>query len=184
MRFTPCLAAALLAAASLPAAAGTKSAPYAGVYAFNSCKYAGKDSLTLHPGGRYSFGWAAGTWRRDGKVIVIDWAIRGRKHDSTRFWRVRATLVTIATFYIAGYVAVFWGTLLATGIVGTLHQDVRLSRRRPDYAVFMAETPYFPLPTPRALRSIDRVGWLGLIVGVVVGLAVRRYHVELVSLFL
>jgi sterol desaturase/sphingolipid hydroxylase (fatty acid hydroxylase superfamily) len=45
-------------------------------------------------------------------LIIVDWAIRRRKHDSTRFWRVRATLVTIATFYIAGYVAVFWGTLL------------------------------------------------------------------------
>ncbi len=45
-------------------------------------------------------------------MIVIDWAIRGRKHSSTRFWRLRATLVTIATFYIAGYVAVLWGTLL------------------------------------------------------------------------
>jgi sterol desaturase/sphingolipid hydroxylase (fatty acid hydroxylase superfamily) len=45
-------------------------------------------------------------------LILIDWAIRGRKHDSTRFWRLRAALVTIATFYIAGYVAVFWGTLL------------------------------------------------------------------------
>ena len=45
-------------------------------------------------------------------LIIVDWAIRGRKHDSTRFWRVRATLVTIATFYIAGYVAVFWGTIL------------------------------------------------------------------------
>jgi sterol desaturase/sphingolipid hydroxylase (fatty acid hydroxylase superfamily) len=45
-------------------------------------------------------------------LILVDWAIRGRKHDSTRFWRLRATLVTIATFYIAGYVAVFWGTVL------------------------------------------------------------------------
>jgi sterol desaturase/sphingolipid hydroxylase (fatty acid hydroxylase superfamily) len=45
-------------------------------------------------------------------IIVIDWAIRGRKHDSTRFWRVRAVLVTISTFYIAGYVAVFWGAAL------------------------------------------------------------------------
>jgi len=44
-------------------------------------------------------------------LIVIDWAIRGRKHDSTRFWRVRATLVTVAIFYIAGYTAVFWGTV-------------------------------------------------------------------------
>jgi len=45
-------------------------------------------------------------------AIVIDWLIRGRQHDSTRFWRVRAAVVTIATFYLAGYVAVFWGTLL------------------------------------------------------------------------
>lgn len=45
-------------------------------------------------------------------AIAIDWLIRGRQHDSTRFWRVRATVVTVATFYIAGYVAVFWGTLL------------------------------------------------------------------------
>jgi len=45
-------------------------------------------------------------------TIVIDWAIRGRKHDSTRFWRLRATLVTIAIFYVAGYIAVFWAALL------------------------------------------------------------------------
>ena len=45
-------------------------------------------------------------------AIVLDWLIRGRQHDSTRFWRVRATLITVATFYIAGYVAVFWGTFL------------------------------------------------------------------------
>ena len=44
-------------------------------------------------------------------LIAIDWAKRGKRHDSTRFWRVRATLVTVATFYIAGYVAVFWATL-------------------------------------------------------------------------
>jgi sterol desaturase/sphingolipid hydroxylase (fatty acid hydroxylase superfamily) len=45
-------------------------------------------------------------------LILIDWAIRGKRHDSTRFWRLRATLVTIANFYLAGYFAVFWGTLL------------------------------------------------------------------------
>ena len=45
-------------------------------------------------------------------LILVDWAIRGRRHDSTRFWRLRATVVTIATFYIAGYVATFWATLL------------------------------------------------------------------------
>jgi sterol desaturase/sphingolipid hydroxylase (fatty acid hydroxylase superfamily) len=44
--------------------------------------------------------------------IAVDWAIRGRRHDSTRFWRVRATIVTVATFYLAGYTALFWGTVL------------------------------------------------------------------------
>ena len=45
-------------------------------------------------------------------LILVDWAIRGRKHASTRFWRLRATLVTIGTFYLAGYVAVLWGMML------------------------------------------------------------------------
>jgi len=45
-------------------------------------------------------------------AILIDRAIRGRRHDSTRFWRLRATLVTIAIFFLAGYVAVFWSNLL------------------------------------------------------------------------
>jgi sterol desaturase/sphingolipid hydroxylase (fatty acid hydroxylase superfamily) len=43
--------------------------------------------------------------------ILLDWAVRGRKHDSTRYWRLRATAVTVANFFIAGYVATFWGTL-------------------------------------------------------------------------
>jgi len=45
-------------------------------------------------------------------LIVFDWAVRGRRHASTRWWRLRATLVTIGIFYLAGYVAVFWSTLL------------------------------------------------------------------------
>ena len=45
-------------------------------------------------------------------IILVDWAIRGRKTAATHFWRIRATIVTIATFYLAGYAAVFWATLL------------------------------------------------------------------------
>jgi len=45
-------------------------------------------------------------------LIIFDWAIRGRQHGSTRLWRFRGTLVTIAIFYWAGWVAAFWGTLL------------------------------------------------------------------------
>jgi sterol desaturase/sphingolipid hydroxylase (fatty acid hydroxylase superfamily) len=49
-------------------------------------------------------------------LIALDWGIRGRKHDSTRFWRLRASLVTVAVFYIAGYSALFWG-----GVFGEYH---------------------------------------------------------------
>jgi sterol desaturase/sphingolipid hydroxylase (fatty acid hydroxylase superfamily) len=43
--------------------------------------------------------------------ILLDWAVRGHTHASTRFWRLRATAATVANFFIAGYVATFWGTL-------------------------------------------------------------------------
>ncbi|WP_354693402.1 sterol desaturase family protein [Elongatibacter sediminis] len=44
--------------------------------------------------------------------ILLDWAIRGRRHDSTPFWRIRATVMTIVSFCLAGYFSVMWGTLL------------------------------------------------------------------------
>lgn len=44
--------------------------------------------------------------------IIGDLALRGRRHDSTRFWRLRATLVTVGIFFLAGYVATLWGTAL------------------------------------------------------------------------
>lgn len=76
MRSTHILAAALLAASSSAAIAGSKSVPHAGIYAFNSCKHVTKDSLTLRPNGVYKFGWASGTWKKEGNVIVINWALR------------------------------------------------------------------------------------------------------------
>jgi len=44
--------------------------------------------------------------------LLLDWAIRGNRHDSTRFWRLRAVAVGLVTFFGAGYIAVFWGTVL------------------------------------------------------------------------
>ncbi len=44
--------------------------------------------------------------------ILLDWAVRGRKHGSTRFWRLRASIVTLVIFLISVYVATLWGTLL------------------------------------------------------------------------
>ncbi|MEM8814736.1 MAG: sterol desaturase family protein [Pseudomonadota bacterium] len=49
-------------------------------------------------------------------MILLDWLVGRKPHKSTRFWRLRASLVTVATFFIAGYAAVFWGSLL-----GDLH---------------------------------------------------------------
>jgi len=45
-------------------------------------------------------------------LIIIDWLFRGPRQTPSRYWRLRATAVTVATFFLAGYFAVFWGTLL------------------------------------------------------------------------
>lgn len=68
--------------------------PHAGVYAFNSCKYADANSLTLKPSGAYRFGWAAGTWKRAGDVIVIviNWAIHDKYKDKVRSGRKAGVL--------------------------------------------------------------------------------------------
>ena len=84
MRSTHILAAALLAVSSSVAIAGSKSVPHAGIYAFNSCKHVTKDSLTLRPNGVYKFGWASGTWKKDGNVIVINWALRDKYKSHVR----------------------------------------------------------------------------------------------------
>lgn len=52
--------------------------------------------------------------------LVLDLAIRGKRHDSTRFWRLRATAVTAANFFLAGYVAVFWSVFWGT-LLGDFH---------------------------------------------------------------
>jgi sterol desaturase/sphingolipid hydroxylase (fatty acid hydroxylase superfamily) len=44
--------------------------------------------------------------------ILLDLLWRSRRYETTRFWRARATLVTVAIFFFTGYVAAFWGTLL------------------------------------------------------------------------
>jgi len=43
--------------------------------------------------------------------LLLD-GIRRRPDPNGRFWRLRAGLVTLATFYLAGYVAIFWSTVL------------------------------------------------------------------------
>ena len=111
MRSTTILAAAMFAAASSAAGAATKPVPHAGAYAFNSCKYADANSVTLRPNGDYRFGIASGTWRKDGDIIVINWAIRkehlhqartGKKSGVLRYRLVRLKSGRLALRYAGG----------------------------------------------------------------------------------
>jgi sterol desaturase/sphingolipid hydroxylase (fatty acid hydroxylase superfamily) len=44
--------------------------------------------------------------------IALDLVWRSRRYSAARFWRIRATLVTIGIFFFTGYAAAFWGVLL------------------------------------------------------------------------
>lgn len=44
--------------------------------------------------------------------ILLDLIWRSRRYDRTRFWRIRALLVTVGIFFFSTYVATAWATLL------------------------------------------------------------------------
>jgi sterol desaturase/sphingolipid hydroxylase (fatty acid hydroxylase superfamily) len=44
--------------------------------------------------------------------LLLDFVWRHRRYETSRLWRLRAGLVTLAIFYFSTAVAVFWGTLL------------------------------------------------------------------------
>jgi sterol desaturase/sphingolipid hydroxylase (fatty acid hydroxylase superfamily) len=43
--------------------------------------------------------------------LLLDFIIQRRRYDKTRHWRLRGALVTVAIFFFAGEVAVFWGNI-------------------------------------------------------------------------
>lgn len=43
--------------------------------------------------------------------ILLDFVLRARKYERARWWRVRATLVTIAIFFFTGEIAYLWGSV-------------------------------------------------------------------------
>src|SRR5262245_50053058 len=45
--------------------------------------------------------------------LLLDLFWRDRVFITPKFWRGRASLVTIANFYLAGYVAMFWSWVFA-----------------------------------------------------------------------
>lgn len=44
--------------------------------------------------------------------MLLDLIYNSRSYEKPRFWRTRATLVTVAIFYFTGYAAEFWSWLL------------------------------------------------------------------------
>ena len=51
--------------------------------------------------------------------ILLDFVLRARKYDTARWWRVRATLVTVAIFFFTGEVAYLWGNLFGDCLLYT-----------------------------------------------------------------
>lgn len=43
--------------------------------------------------------------------ILLDFVLRARKYETARWWRLRATLVTVGIFFFTGEVAYLWGNL-------------------------------------------------------------------------
>jgi len=43
--------------------------------------------------------------------LLLDFVVRRRRFDTTRHWRLRATLVSAAIVLLAGEIALFWGNL-------------------------------------------------------------------------
>jgi len=41
--------------------------------------------------------------------LLLDFIVQRRRYDKTRHWRLRGALVTVAIFFWAGEVAMFWG---------------------------------------------------------------------------
>jgi uncharacterized membrane protein len=67
----------------------------------------------------------------------------------------------------------WWGGLPLVTLVGSLHQDWRKLREDPDYAAFMANTTFLPVPSA---RSPGRTAIVGAIVGVAIAIGLRMFH--------
>lgn len=76
----------------------------------------------------------------------------------------------------------FFGFFIATAVLGSAHQDWRKAGESPAYASFVAQTRFFPLPTPGALRAMTGRAWLGALVGGGVAVGMRLIHPWLISL--
>jgi len=76
----------------------------------------------------------------------------------------------------------FLGLFAATALLGSAHQDWRKSRESPDYAAFVAQTHFLPLPTPSALRAVTGRAWAGAAAGAALALFIRNVHGWMIAL--
>ena len=71
----------------------------------------------------------------------------------------------------------FWfGSFLALGVLGSLHQDWRNRRDREGWSDFEAQTTWLPLPTPTRLARVGWRGWLGFVGGFAGGYGLYVAH--------
>ncbi len=68
----------------------------------------------------------------------------------------------------------FWGSHLVLAVVGSYHQDQRLSARWPEYRSFVAQTS--ALPNPAGFARLGARGWLGFVAGALGALVIRYLH--------
>ncbi len=75
----------------------------------------------------------------------------------------------------------FWGTLLALGILGPMHEDHRKSLTNDQYRKLRHVTTLFLWPTPSRLRKVGPKTWAGFGLGVAAAVGFRFVHASLFS---
>lgn len=74
---------------------------------------------------------------------------------------------------------VYYGGFVVTSVVGSLHQDWRLARENPDYALLVEKTTFLPIgPLTRGTTAfgLGATTWIGVAVGMATGLGLRLLH--------
>lgn len=72
----------------------------------------------------------------------------------------------------------FFGIMIATSVVGSMHQDWRLAAERPSYRDFIAKTTLLPWPNPAVLGTLDGRSVGGAVLGLGLGLLFRWFHAD------
>jgi uncharacterized membrane protein len=73
----------------------------------------------------------------------------------------------------------FYGSFVAVGILGSLHQDRRKAVEVEGYSALIATTHFLPWPSPKNLSKVGVRAWAGFTAGVGLAVILRLYHADL-----